>query len=195
MDDQARGGPRPGEGNEQSGLSPVRAFFLLGAILAAVFAGFLATREESPATETVAPARSPDYSLTDAEAIAEFERLNDTRITAYRLRDISLLHQALASDSPLLRRGEAEIKQLLRDKIILKSRFGTEAAEVVTNMPDEIVVRHTEVDYPRFVHESGDVLTADRTPRLRVILWTLRPIGTEWRIFDSTFVSQRAIEK
>ena len=194
MDDQARGGPRPGEGNEPAGLSPVRAFLLLGAIFAAVVAaGVLTTRDPSPATEP-GPARSPDYALTDADAIAEFERLNDARIAAYQLRDISLLHEVVASDSPLLERGENEIKQLLREDVIIKSRFVTKTIELVKLTSEEFVVRHTEVEFPKFVNESGAVVTADRTPRRRVMLWTLHSIGTEWRIFDSKFLSQRAVE-
>lgn len=193
MDDQARGGPLPGEGNEPAGLPPVRAFFLLGAILAAVFAGFLATREESPATETVAPARSPDYSLTDAEAIAEFERLNAQLMQAYEDRNIALAEDVFTSDSPMLPRVRKEIRTLLGSDVLSLTRFKEISTVPTTNTPSLIVIERSEVLYPRFVTESGaDASRSSRPERVRVE-WELHVDLGRWLLHDAVVVKRQIL--
>ena len=190
MDDQARGGPRPGD-DEAPGLSPVRAFFLVGAIFAAVVAaGFLATRDSSPATEP-GPARSPDYSLTDAEAIAEFERLKEMLSAAYHHRDLTLVDQFVAPDAaPGVRRVEDELRTLLADQVLYRTKETREALEVAVNGSARVEFRETVVKQPRFIDErSGKNIASVMEPERQVIVWVIRRYGTEWKIYSSTIVS------
>src|SRR3712207_2764213 len=109
MDDEKPRRPRAEA--EPAGLSPVRAFVLLGVIATALAGGIAAATRETPAPEPGGTTRpSPDYSLTDAEAIAEFERLNDQLMQAYRERNIALAEDVFTSDSPMLPRVGKEIQ-------------------------------------------------------------------------------------
>jgi hypothetical protein len=192
-DDDPAGRPRPDDAQRTGGLSPVKAFFLLIAVgLAAAVAAF-ATQPDAAPSEPPGPARSPDFSLTDAEAIEEFERLNEVRIDAYKARDIALLDDVLTARSPLRKAGHDEIRQLLRDEVIIQSRFVTEAVDVVINDATKIVVRQTEVDYPKFVSDDGVRVAGDTKPKRRVIEWVLHLEGFEWKIHDSRLISHRLV--
>lgn len=193
MDDQARGGPRPGEGNEPAGLSPVRAFLLLGAIFAAVVAaGVLATRDPSPATEP-GPARSPDYALTDAEAIAEFERLNAQLMQAYEDRNIALAEEVFTSDSPMLPRVRKEIETLLKSDVVSLTRFKQISTEPDTTGSNVIVIERAEVLYPRFETESGKDASRSTRPERTRVKWELHVEGGRWLLHDAVVVSRRIL--
>ncbi len=182
------------ESEENTGLlPPVKAFFLLiGVGVAAAVAAF-ATQPDAAPSEPPAAVRSPDFSLTDAEAIAEFERLNRGRIAAYKSRDVALLDDVLTTDSPLLKTGHDEIRQLVHDHVVIHSRFTTKAVEVTMNNPTEIVLRQTEIDYPKFLSNDGVDVTGDRQPQRRVVEWVLHLDRFEWRIHDSRLISQRPL--
>ena len=177
-------------------MSPVRAFFLLGAVAAIVPLTILATRPEAAPTTAPEATRGPDFSLTDAEAIAEFERLNDMRIKAYKARDVSLLIEALATDSPLLTRGTQEIERLLLDAVLIQSRFVSENVEIVRNTSEEILVRQTEIEHPRVVTEGGRDVTAESSSQRRVIEWTLsHEEDYQWKLYDSRLISHGAVNE
>ncbi|MDQ4025443.1 MAG: hypothetical protein M3217_08135 [Actinomycetota bacterium] len=192
MQESGGAGRRPAGGEGVPGLSPVRAFFLLGAVATVVPLTILATRPD--AAPSAPPATSsPDFSLTDAEAIAEFERLNAIRIAAYKARDITLLSEALATTSPLLARGEKEIRTLLDDGVVIKSSFITKSVRIIENAPTQVVVRQTEVDRPKIVTEDGREVTSRGGAQERVIEWTLRLENYVWKIYDSHLIESRRL--
>ncbi len=193
MDDQAHRGPRPDD-VEPAGLTPVRAFFVVGAVLVATVVGFLATREPTPATPTAKPSGSPDYSLTDAEAIAEFERLHELQVRAYETRDLSLIPLTYTNDSPLIRRVEREIRTLLRKRVTTKTNFATRRVNVSFNTAEEVVLHQTVLIDAEFLDPHGQSVAVDAPQELQVIRWTLRRSGIEWLIHDAEVLSSRPME-
>lgn len=196
MDDRAHTGPRPDDVGP-AGLSPVRAFFVVGAVLAATVMGFLATREPSPATPTVKPSRSPDYSLTDAEAIAEFERLKNTLASAYRRRDVTLVKELAAPDAAAgIRRIDDEIRTLIADAVLYRTRETRLSLEVLANRSFEVEVREVVVKRPRFIDErTGENVATNLGPERQEIVWILRRYGTDWRVYSATIVSAERVAK
>lgn len=169
-------------------MTPVRAFLMLVAVAVVVPLTILATRPEAAPTKPSVPA-TPDFSLTDAEAIAEFEHLNEIRITAYKTRDVTLLGETLTAASPLLRRGENEIRRLLRDRVIIESKFITRDVQVISNSPHAVTVRQIEVELPKYVSEEGSDVTGDARAQERTIEWTLHLEGSQWKLHDSRLIS------
>ncbi|MDQ3915310.1 MAG: hypothetical protein M3323_08285 [Actinomycetota bacterium] len=172
------------------GLTPVRAFFLLGAVATVVPLTILATRPE--AAPTPAPTRSPDFSLTDAEAIAEFERLNASLTAAYRTRDITLVKAFAAPGSPIAARVEREIRALLHDGVIDRTVTRQISATVVENNADEIRIEQVVLDRARFLDAaSGRSVTLDSHWQRQVVLWSLKLIDSDWRLEDAVITASR----
>ncbi|HEX2196630.1 MAG TPA: hypothetical protein VHJ76_06865, partial [Actinomycetota bacterium] len=148
---------------EVPGLSPVRAFFLVG-VLAAIPVALLTTRDAEPSTSPgPAPtvARSPSYELTEAEAIAEFERLNAQLMAAYRERNIALAEDVFTSDSPMLPRVRKEIAALIDSSVVSVTKFQEVTTETTSVGSDEIVLERVQIVRPRFKTETGEDVTGD----------------------------------
>lgn len=186
------------EGAEPAGLSPVRAFFLLATIATAAGVGLFATRDASPAEPRplVSPQESPDDALTDEEAIAEFERLKNLLLTAYRRRDITLIDE-FAAPNPArgISRIYNEIRTLIADNVLYRTREVREDIVLATNGTEEIEVREVVVKKPRFVHAATgrNLATSARAERQSVV-WELRSYGGEWRIYSATIVSAEPVK-
>lgn len=191
MDEKDSGRPR-GREIEVPGLSPVRAFFLVCALATVVGGGIFATREAAP-SEPPAPPRSPDYTLTDAEAIAEFERLNAQLMQAYEERNIALAEDVFTSDSPMLPRVRLEIDDLIDSNVESRTRFDERSTTVVDQSSSRVVIERTEVLYPRFVAEDGTDATGSTAAEKRVVRWELRVQAGTWLIHESTVVSRKAV--
>jgi hypothetical protein len=179
---------------EVPGLSPVRAFFLVCALATIVGGGFFATRDASP-TEPPTPAapRSPDYTLTDAEAIAEFERLNAQLMQAYDERNIALAEAVFTSDSPMLPRVRKEIRTLLRSSRISRTRFEPMSTSVQVMDSESVVLERVEIVRPRFETERGRDATAKGRPHRQRIEWTLHIDGGAWLLHDAVIVGVKPI--
>jgi hypothetical protein len=192
MDDPDSTRSRPGAAERVPGLSPVRAFFLLAAVAAVIPLGIFATRDEAAPSEPPAAVRSPDYSLTDAEAVAEFERLNEQLMEAYRERDITLAEQIFTSDSPMLPRVRKEIRQLVRSSVVSLTHFELDAMQVLMNAPERIVFRRAERLYPRFRTDSGDDATGDAKPERRTVQWEMRQETGLWLLHNAVVVTRHS---
>lgn len=192
MDDPGSGQrSRSGAAEDQPGLSPVRAFFLLVAVAGLIPLRMFATREEAAPSEPPGAVRSPDYSLTDAEAIAEFERLHRSIRSASIHRDVSLLDEVLASGSPLYETARAQIRQLIRDRVLDRSRFRTEHVQLVENEPTRVKIEQFVRIQPRFVSEqTGRQVSAGR-PLMQEVYWVLVLQEVEWLVYDSVVTSSR----
>lgn len=193
MQDRGRAGRGTAE-DRTPGISPVRAFFLLGAVAAIVPLTVLATRPEAAPTQPPPP-REPDYSLTNEEAIAEFERLNAQLMAAYRERNIALAEAIFTSDSPMLPRVRKEIRTLLRTDTISLTRFRDVATSVTTNHPDSVVVKRIELLYPRFETETGQDARAAGEPQRQEVEWTLRLQAARWLLHEAVIVDVEALRK
>ncbi len=191
MDDRDPRGPRPGA--EPAGLSPVRAFFLLGTLLTAIAAGFFATRDPAPSAPSASPPRSPDYALTDAEAIAEFERLRLNAIAAVRGRDLSLVDEVFTPGGPLHRRATREINALLEKSVVDHTKFISLDVRIVRNASTEIRILERSRLEPCFrTVEGADVSTGPAAVR-QVAEWTMHLHGTRWLLHDAVISDDEAV--
>lgn len=191
MDTRDPGGPRPGP-TEPAGLSPVRAFLVVGALATVLGVVFFATREATP-SEPPAPARSPDYSLTDDEAIARFAELHDVFRSASIKRDESLLSVMLTTDSPLERTARAQIRQLVRDGVVDRSRFRQERVDVVLNSPTRIELEQVVTIRPRFLSTATHKPVSTGPSLRQEVRWTLALEDTVWKVYDSQVVASRRL--
>lgn len=180
--------PRPG-------LPPVVAFLILVLVLVLIAVGVFLARvdNEVQAAATQPAATQPNFALTNEAAIARFKDLSSSINEAYKNRDMTALELFLTDDSPLRERGEKEIRQLIRDGVVAVPVFERRSIEIVSNAPDEIVIREVSVDSSRFKSESGKDLTQNPRDILRVVEWTLQLDGSTWKIFDSDPVRSRVL--
>lgn len=175
------------------GLAPVRAFFVVCAIATIVGGGLFATRDASPSEPPRTPAGSPDYTLTDEEAIAEFERLNAQLMQAYEERNIALAEDVFTSDSPMLPRVRKELRTLVDRSVVSLSRFEEISTEIRDSGPEEVILHRVEILHPRFQTEEGRNASSSTSERLRV-RWVLRVENGRWLLHDAV-VLQRQILK
>jgi hypothetical protein len=194
METRDPGGPRPRR-TEPAGLAPVRAFFLVCALATVLGGAFFATREATPSEPgPPAPVRSPDYSLTDEEAVAEFERLNDALMSAYRRRDETLVKTFAAPGSHLGRDVEREIRALLSDGVRDHTKTRTISIEVLENAPTLVRIEHVVIESPRFVDErTGDDVTRAGQAQRQTVVWTLEQFDTRWLLADATIIAAEAV--
>jgi hypothetical protein len=176
-------------------LSPGKAFFLL--LIPVVAAGLLAlffVGRDAPAPSTNArPAEG--LALTDAEAIAKFEELNELRLQALRERDPSLLSLAFTPDSPIVGNVSKSIRRLTRTNVTVENRETTESLSVISNDTAEIKVRQVVVLDPRFFAESGEEVTVDPVLERQIIEWTIHRIDDRWLLHDGLIVEATPVKK
>lgn len=167
-------------------VSPIKAFLVLGAVVAATIGIVIATRPDpappaEPPTSTTVP--------TEAEAIEIFNDLHELWLRSYREHDVTLVKSYAAPDAPVLNSTE-EIAQLARDGVRDETRVVVEDIQVVRTTAKEMKLAQTVREYPRFVDEkTGSNLTASGKPQRQTIQWTVRlyPIG--WRLYRSVVTS------
>lgn len=179
---------RPDSHSPQPGASPIKAFLIILALIILTTVIFLMTAngEESPdTTRSPSTNSTPDFSLTDEEAIVRFTELNDLRLKSYFDRDVTLIDAFVASDSELRKMAYNEITDLLRDKVLIRSSFETRSLNVITNTSHSIVIEQLVVERPKVITESGKDITTDPQRELRTIEWTLVLDGSEWKVFDA----------
>lgn len=163
---------------------------ILAAILVVIGGFFWLTRSDST-PERVAPTPAnepPDFSLTDAEAIARAEQLELLVLQAYRQRDIALLGQIYAADSELLRKTERELAYLKRRNITANPHYKLLEMSVVENSPSQIVIKERSEFDARFIDEEGNDVTGSGKRELQKTLLTLHRELDQWLIFDSVIV-------
>ena len=168
----------------RTGLSPAIAFLLLLALIGLVGIGiFLLRPDPVPPTQTADTNSEPSFALTNAEAIARFEQLNEMRLMMYETRDVSLADQFLADGSPLRSVAAGEIRKLLRDEVFVDPQFRTTGIVVLGNGPEEIRIRQRVIEAPVFTDSRGNDVTKTR-PQRRVVDWTLVLQDSSWLLFQ-----------
>lgn len=181
--------------SEVAGLAPIRAFLAVCVLATAAGALLFATRDASPSEPATTAPRSPDYTLTDAQAIAEFNRLNAQLMQAYEERNIALAEEVFTSDSPMLPRVRKEIQTLLRSSRLSRTSFGELSTTVLDNRSVTIVIERAEVVHPRFVTEQGRDATAAGVPHRQTVEWTLRLERGRWLLDDAVVVDSQRVER
>lgn len=192
----ADGDARASEPSERAFLSPGKAFALLfGVILVLGGAIFLLRPDDLPRESVTYPAGgdAPTFELTDAEAITRFDELSDLRAQAYATTDLSLLSSIYSSDSLVRADAAKELEELQESKVRDLSLYTTRDLEVISNDPDEIVLREVVLIDPHFVDaQNRDVTTQDETVR-RVIQWKLHQDAGTWLIYDALITDSRVM--
>ena len=194
MDESGGTGPRPRQ-VEVAGLSPMRAFIVVCALATVVGGMIFATRDASPSEPPSGPPRSPDYTLTDAEAIAEFERLHDSVITAYRERDVSLIKTFALPETRFARTVEDEIRTLVRDRVLDRTRIQSLSRSVTRNTPTLVELEQVVFERPRFVDaRSGRDVTVNASPMEQTVVWTMELAGGQWLLSGATITASEVGE-
>ena len=173
------------------GINPATAFAVVAAVLVAIGLTWFFVKPEPaepvpPSTPTPA-----DFSLTNEEAIARFNELDQLRIQAYETTDVSLISSFLTTDSPIRRNVESEIARLHRDDVSPEMQIEQKALKIITN-GDEVQLRQTVILDVLF-SQNGENVTRGGGAERQVILWTLRPESNTWLIYDATIQDARRI--
>jgi hypothetical protein len=178
-EEPARGGTGTQAAEPARMLSPIAAFLILLAIAAVGLGALLLSREER-SEEPSAPDRGPAFALTDEEAIELFKELEALQIRAYRERDLSLISKVYVPGGQGEKVVAEEIRKLIRADVLDRSTFRTERIELIRNDGSQVIVRQTEVQRSRFVHESGEDVTTDAAHQRLVVDWYLTRVGDQW---------------
>ncbi|HEX2296606.1 MAG TPA: hypothetical protein VHN37_15040 [Actinomycetota bacterium] len=171
----------------------MRAFALVAVLATALGAAFFATRDASPSEPPRGPVRSPDYSLTDAEAIARFSELHDLFRTASMSRDVSLLGVMLTGNSPLHAPARRQIQQLIRDRVIDRSKFEDVHVAVTANTPTRLEIEQVVMVHPVFRTEDTGRLVSAGPPLRQRVAWVLALEDSVWKVHDSEVLSSRRV--
>jgi hypothetical protein len=174
---------------ERGPVSPIKAFLVLGAVVAATIGMIIATRPDPPAaTQQPNSASIP----TEAEAIEIFNELHELWLRSYRERDASLIKLFAAPDAPTLGSAE-EIRQLRRDGVLYRSQWDRQALTVISATNDEILLEEVTIRTPRFIDEaSGEDLTEGEKEE-RTVEWTVRRYPVGWRLYRSVITDAHVL--
>ena len=189
---------RPDSHSPQPGASPIKAFLIILALIILTTAIFLMTAngEESPdATRSPSTDSTPDFSLTDEEAIARFEELTEIANRAGRERDASLLGLAFVDGSPMARRASRSISELLRTGVFDRTRIDRVEMEMVEKSAAELLVREVRRLYPCFESESGRDVSRGPAAVEQEGIWTIRLVEGDWLIFDAALEEDQIIDR
>ena len=179
--------------SESKGADPVRVFLILAAILVAIGVVFWLTRSDpianTPANAT-SPTGSPDFSLTNEEAIARFKELDALKVEMYRTQDRSLFDSVFTDDSPSRAIVEKDLDKLSENSIRFESTYQTSDISIQSNQSQEIRLRQSVAVTPRLVNAQGENVSNSKTQH-HVVLWVLRPESHEWLVYKTVVVSAK----
>ena len=184
----------PGRASARATMSPTKAFVILASV-AAIIAGLLFLLQDDAPTPTPRTAAEPNFTLTDAEAVARFRSLNGRALRALRTRDPTLLPRVFYPGSPILKRAQEEVHGLLRNRVSDRSRLQILEVQVVENAQDEVRIVEVSRLFPCFRTESGRDVTRGPAAIWRRVEWTLRRAGSEWLLADSVLRQDRVLRE
>jgi hypothetical protein len=171
----------------RTSVSPLKALALALSLLALLLVTFLLARNQSPTTTTTPPANTnPAPTLTNEEAIAEFNRLDALRIRALEDRDKSLVALAFTPTSPAGNRVRSTIDQLLGDRVRVKEKWSVKSLEVTYMSRTEIDVRIVGVQDSNFFSESGKNVTERGSAEEQTVACSMRSFEGRWLIHECT---------
>ena len=171
---------------ERAGSDPTKTFVVIASVIVALGTVVWLTRPDPDTVstaDTAAAQRTPDFLLTDEEAIARFKELDRIRVTAIDDGDLSLLSDVFAEGSAILRVTEKSIVRLNRSGVrAIHDPYRVEKIEIVRNQADAISLRQTVIFDVRFVDRLGKDLTRQSGLERQTIVWSLAPAGDSWLI-------------
>jgi hypothetical protein len=158
------------------------AVALFGGVLFAtwqVVGGDNAGSNENSGGET-----EPDFSLTDDQAIARFEELDQLRVQAYRSADIGLVSD-FAGPGPFKEQVVDEIRRLRRDNVTASLELRNEELTILSNSSQRIEIEQSADLNIRFFDPDGDEVTTEGRSQHVVIDWSLEPTALGWLMATS----------
>lgn len=180
---------------ERAGSDPTKVFVVIASVLVAVGSVVWLTRpdpEVASTSETALAQQTPDFSLTDEEAIARVEQLEALKIRAYRALDSSLLGDIFTTHSPSLTLVQRDFDRLRRSGLKFRSAFETEKYSVARNDDSEVVVRQTVTVSPRLVDGEGVDRSSPAREQLQVVDWILHRERDVWLVYETVIRRVRA---
>jgi hypothetical protein len=172
---------------------PLLVFLGLMAVLVAVGAIVLFTRDPAPPPPPGTTPPETNFALTDAEAIARFRELRALRDRLYRARDITLMSQIYTPMSPLRPIVSSEVRRLLRARVQDRSTFETRGIDLLSNEPDRVRLRETVLIKPKFVSAQGRDVSIQKRPVEQTVVWTLVPVSGTWLIEKSLITKSEVV--
>ncbi|MGH2749371.1 MAG: hypothetical protein ACRDK3_00595 [Actinomycetota bacterium] len=170
------------------------ALAMLGGALYATWQTLATSGRESERNgEPGAGASEPDFSLTDEEAIATFERLYATSASAIREQDPSLLSTVLTDGGPVYQRAQSQIAGLKKDGIEDASEFQIVDSVIDTNESDEIRLDVTFHLLTCFLNEQGKDVTKGPRALEQDSQWTLIVEDSRWQIHQGILREDRVL--
>lgn len=143
----------------------IRAVAILGvgALLIGTLYGVWQAVASNEDPNPIGPGASePDFSLTDEQAIARFEELNERRVQAYETTDLAMVNR-FAAPGPFKDEVVEELMRLRRDGVTARPLFDTEHLTVTSNTPTQITFEQAVIFDLRFFDETGkDVTTGNQ---------------------------------
>lgn len=189
------GRPAPQGATGSTGISPIKAFAGLVALLIAAGTLLLLTRPDASDRFTaMSTAEGDNFALTDAEAEKRFLQLRRQAVVVARTRDKSLLPLVFTNDGPAIRNASSAVEELLDDRVLDRTWVKTLNLDVITNSSSVIVVREKSTLEPCFVSEKGEDVTKDSRSVVQVVDWTLRRQET-WLIHDAVLKADRVLNR
>jgi len=168
------------------------AVAMLGGVLYASWQAVAGS--DDPQAPAVPGNPDPDFSLTDEQAIATFERLEKDIRRSISDQDPGLAFRATTTGSPLADRMQAEIRQLKKDRVFDHSRVEQVSVEVVASSSQEIRIREVVRIHPCFRSEDGTDITKGDSEFEQTGVWILQVEDGRWLIDETVFEGDRVID-
>lgn len=162
-------------------MNPTKVFAVLAALILAIVGIVLLTRPNTapPATES----RTPDFSLTDTEAITRFEELDALRIQAIDSGDLSLIDEIFVDPSHVARTMRKTIIRLNRTGVsAIHNPYEIKSLRIVTNTDERVRVEQVVEFDIRFEGSAGESLTRKGGLERQTILWTMVLEADVWKL-------------
>ena len=176
----------------------IRAVAILGVgalLIASLYGAWQAVAgSDDPQDPAVPTNPDPDFSLTDEQAIATFERLEKDIRRSISDQDPGLAFRATTTGSPLADRMQAEIRQLKKDRVFDHSRVEQVSVEVVASSSQEIRIREVVRIHPCFRSEDGTDITKGDSEFEQTGVWILQVEDGRWLIDETVFEGDRVID-
>jgi hypothetical protein len=144
-----------------------------------------------PATQGLPAAAEPE-PLTEAEAIAEFERLHAAMILAGRKRDATVFDEIFTSRGPIRKRAQSQVDRLVKDEVRDLSRWSLLEVSLTSSSSTRITLATTSELSPCFVTGKGRDITEGRTVVQQSAVWTLLKEDGKWLIHEGKIEQQQA---
>ena len=171
----------------------VAALALLGGVLYGTWQAVAGTDDPEP--DPIGLGRSePDFSLTDEQAVATFEKLYSTSASAIRNRDQSLLPIALTDGGPVFERAQDQITQLKEDGVTDASSFEIIDSRVTANATNEVALRITFRLNTCFLDDEGNDVTKGPRTLEQDSDWTLQVEDSRWQIHQGVLQEDRVLK-